>query len=183
MEERHAEPDRLGRRIQSSEPAQIDTAHEPDAEGNGEGRQPDAELEDPVREHRSPQARGEAGGETGPERETRHVGRENRRHGQLGRAEHEGQLAGPRRLVYQTREARDEEAHEKEREADVHGSGATLSVSGPSRGRARARAVRTACAPDDGARRRGPTKPSRTLPVCSRGRLAFRTRSLAARAS
>src|SRR5262249_27270548 len=80
--------------------------------------------EQAIHQDGSTHARREPAGQRGAARESAHVGGEHGRDGQLGRAEDGAELARPRRLVEQRREARREEAREQggpaRRSAVVH---------------------------------------------------------------
>ena len=120
MEERRAQRHRLGRRVESTRRRDVEPLHGLDQEGDAERADRDPELEHAVGEDRSDESSHESRGDRCPERETRHVGSEDRDHGELGGSEQEREFPRPRGLIEQGREAGDEKADQEEEESEIH---------------------------------------------------------------
>ena len=142
--------ERLGQRVEPAQPSQVERVDAADRVGQGDRPERNAELEDSVSQHGPADPRRDACRERGAEREPGHVGREHRHHGELRGAEHERELARPRRLVEQRGEPGQEEADEQERERHGRLGG---SLTAAPRGAARRRAYnRRRRALEDGVR-------------------------------
>jgi hypothetical protein len=102
------------------EPTYIQCVESVNAPGHEQCTAGDRELEQTVGEHRASDAVGDPRRRGGAERETAHVRGEHRGDREVRRAEDEAQLAAPRGLVEQSGEARQEEAGQEQREAQVH---------------------------------------------------------------
>ena len=82
-----------------------------------DGTAGDAQLEQRVGEHRPRDARKESFREQRAERESAHIGGQHRCDRELGSAEHDRELPGPGRLIYQRRNAAHHEAGTQQRES------------------------------------------------------------------
>ncbi len=100
IERRRADMIAVGRRRLSAEHREQPGICQRQQQGNREhGAARNAELEQRVGEHRTRDARQKPFHQPGAERETPHIGGENRGHGELGSAKHDRELARPGGLI------------------------------------------------------------------------------------